>query len=76
MAKSIVVATDVGGTREISDEQDLILVKSESVSELERELLLAFECFDCSGKSYTKVMEKFGVEQSIRKYREVLDCNQ
>jgi len=38
-----VVATDVGGTNEISDQKDLLLVKSGDVKDLEKGLEYAIE---------------------------------
>ena len=36
VAKCVVVATDVGGTKEISDHKDLILVKKWEISDLQK----------------------------------------
>lgn len=72
LAKCIVIATDVGGTREISDAEDLILVPAGDSQELLEQLLVAFERLDKSGLSYEGVKEKFGVENAIKKYIENL----
>lgn len=72
MARCIVVATDVGGTREISDQEDLILVESGKVEEIEQWLLWAFDSLEKSGQSYEEVMERFGVENAIGRYKEVI----
>ena len=72
MAKCIVVATDVGGTKEISKEEDLILVEKGNAESIVQWLLLAFDRTVSSGKSYSRVMEKFGVEQSIEKYKKII----
>lgn len=72
MAKCIVVATDVGGTKEISNEEDLILVEKGNTESIVQWLLLAFDRTVSSGKSYSRVMKKFGVEQSIEKYKKII----
>ena len=43
LAQSIVVATEVGGTREISDQKDLILVQPGEVEGIKAGILEAFE---------------------------------
>ena len=73
MAKCIVVATDVGGTREINDKEDLILVESGQVDEIGQWLVLAFNRLDQSGDSYEKVMERFWMEKAIRNYQKILN---
>ena len=72
MAQCIVVATDVGGTKEISSEEDLILVEKGNTEGIVQWLLLAFDRTDIYGKSYSGVMERFRVESAIRRYREIL----
>jgi glycosyltransferase involved in cell wall biosynthesis len=72
MAKCIVVATDVGGTKEISDQDDLILVKPWSVSDLVTWLEKAFKRLDQWDKSLGIVKERFGVEGAIERYRELI----
>ena len=68
LAKCIVVATDVGGTREISDQEDLIVVESGNVDEIKKWLELAFATLDMSGKSYEEVVEKFATKKAIQNY--------
>ena len=72
IAQCIVVATDVGGTKEISNEEDLILVEKGNAESIVQWLLLAFDRTVSSGKSYSRVMEKFGVDQSIEKYKKII----
>ena len=72
IAKCIVVATDVWGTREISDQADLIIVKPGDISDLQKWIELAFDRLDQSGKSYDIVMDKFGPEKVIKRYDEIL----
>lgn len=73
MAKCIVVATDVGGTIEISNQDDLIIVKSNNISDLQKWIKKAIDRLDNSGKSYKIVMDRFGSEKVIKKYEEVLE---
>lgn len=72
MAKCVVVATDVGGTKEISSENDLIIVKSDNISDLQKWIEAAFDRLDESGKSHHTVTQKFGPEKVIKQYEEVL----
>ena len=72
MAKCIVVATDVWGTREISDQNDLIIVKPNNISDLQKWIELAFTGLDQSGKSYNTVMSKFWPKKVIKQYDEIL----
>ncbi len=69
VAKCVVVATDVGGTKEISDLDDLILVKAgESVS-LENGLNLAIKNYEkLKWVSYNDIKEKFNWENSVENY--------
>lgn len=75
MQQCIVVATDVGGTREISDKKDLILVESWSVEALQSWIEHAFYSLGKSGQSYEWVMKKFGAEWAITKYRKVIESS-
>lgn len=67
LAKCVVVATDVGGTREISDQDDLILVH-DTVESIQGWIEVAFNSLDQSGASYEVVKEQFGVKESINSY--------
>lgn len=70
LAKCVVVATDVGGTREISDQDDLILVH-DTIPSIKKWLEQAFDSLDKSGDSYEVVKERFGVRESIEKYLDI-----
>lgn len=72
LAKCIVVATDVGGTIEISDQDDLIIVKPWNPADLQKWIQLAMNRLDQSGKSHDIVTQKFGPEKVIKQYEEVL----
>lgn len=73
MAKCIVVATDVWGTREISDRDDLLLVKPWQKELLELLLRKTIDEFhDSIWLSYNIVTENFSVENSIKKYISLL----
>jgi glycosyltransferase involved in cell wall biosynthesis len=67
-----VVATEVGGTREISDQKDLILVQPGEVEGIKAGILQALEVLDQSGASLELVQERFGVEEAVEKYFRVL----
>ena len=68
LAQSIVVATDVWGTNEISDQKDLILVQPGEVEGIKAGILQALEVLDQSGASLELVQERFGVEEAVEKY--------
>jgi len=71
MARCIVVATDVGGTKEITTEEDLLLCKPWSCEDLMEKLLIAFNHLDRCGNSYEIVNEKFAVAKAIERYRKI-----
>ena len=65
----VVVATDVGGTREILNSKDLILVKKwngESLSCWINDALLNYKHYD--SKSCNVVKENFNVDKNIKRY--------
>ena len=65
----VVVATDVGGTKEISDKDDLILVKSGEVKDLQKALEYALQNHKkLSGLSYVSVKKKFDWTKNVEKY--------
>lgn len=72
LAKCVVVATDVGGTSEISDQKDLILVEKGSASDLQKGLEYAIQNH---GKlrwlSYESVKERFDWKSNVEQYYEV-----
>lgn len=70
IAWCVVVATDVGGTREVSDEGDLILVESGSIESLQQGIKTAFESLDLSWQSCKWIVERFGVKKAVGIYRE------
>lgn len=72
LAQCIVVATDVGGTSEISDRDDLIIVRPGQVDTIVEWLQVAFARLEKSGDSYEVVMKKFGVESALSAYKKIL----
>ena len=64
--KNVVVATDVGGTSEISSEKDLILVNPWNTKELEENISYAYKNFSqIQWLSYPSIQEKFSREKNI-----------
>lgn len=74
LAKCVVVATDVWGTKEISDQKDLILVESWNIEVLKNWIEKAFESLhaDHLGESHDRVREKFGMDSAVGRYREII----
>lgn len=69
VAKCVVVATDVWWTCEISDQEDLILVKAGDVVSLEKWLKLAIKnCEKLQGISYEHLQKNFDWKVSVKKY--------
>ena len=65
----MVIATDVWGTKEISESNDLIIVEKWSISSIEKwleEAILNYK--DLSWLSYNHVKEKFNWDKIIEKY--------
>lgn len=72
--KSVVIATNVWWTREISDKQDLILFNSWDTWKLTEKLEFAINNYkDLSWLSYNSVKEKFDWNNSIGKYHKVYE---
>ena len=72
LSRCVVVATRVGGTPEISDQKDLILVEKWSVSDLQKGLEYAIQNHEkLKWLSYAYVRDHFDWEKSIQKYYEV-----
>lgn len=72
LAKCIVVASDVGGTKEISDKQDLILIKKWDISDLQKELEYAIQnSKKLQWLSYNSVKNRFSWKTSIEEYLKV-----
>lgn len=66
--KNVVVASDVGGTSEISDKSDLILCEAWNIIELTQKLKLGIDrYFDVSGKSYELIQGRFSWENNVEK---------
>lgn len=75
LSRCVVVATDVGGTKEISDHKDLVLVKPGEVKDLQKGLEYALQNHKkISGLSYVSVKEKFDWIRSVEKYYGVYTC--
>jgi len=73
LAECVVVATDVGGTKEISDQEDLILCQKGSVQSLKQWLEKAFQNHKkLQWLSQKTVQEKFNREKNIQKYYKIL----
>lgn len=75
LASCIVIATDVGGTREISDQDDLIIISAWDRKDLSTKILNILEWNNQSiyvWKSYNIIQQKFSYESSIKRYNEVL----
>jgi glycosyltransferase involved in cell wall biosynthesis len=69
LAKCVVVATDVGGTREITHEDDLILIHPWVREMLELWLRKAIETYSLSAwSSFETVKKNFGVKNNIKRY--------
>lgn len=73
LSKCLVVATDVGGTREVSDEDDLLIVKSKNIQDLASGIRTALAKTANSGDSYKSVQEKFSVQKAIDTYCRLYD---
>lgn len=72
--KNIVIATDVGGTKEISSSEDLILFKSWDIQSLTQKLWEAIKKYsDLEGKSYNHIYERFSWDKSLEKLYKYLD---
>jgi len=64
--KNVVIASDVWGTREISDKEDLRLIPAWNVESLHEQLLYAFNNYSTlEGKSYQHIYKNFSWEKSI-----------
>ncbi|MDD3868750.1 MAG: glycosyltransferase family 4 protein, partial [Candidatus Absconditabacteria bacterium] len=69
LAKCVVVATDVGGTREISEKDDLILVQPKSAEDIEKALLSILQNYsDLQGLSFEDIKEDFSWEKNVDAY--------
>ena len=69
LSKCVVVATDVGGTAEISDQKDLVLVHPGDVQELADAIRFAIDNYTkVSWLSYEEVHKKFSPRESVEKY--------
>lgn len=72
LAKTIVVATDVGGTKEISDQKDLLLIAPWEVADIEQWLEAALSLvWKVNGTSSKQVREKFDWSKGVKKYLEL-----
>ena len=71
LAECIVVATDVGGTREISDKSDFILVQPDDRDALIFEIRQAFTQLDFHWLSADMVREKFSRKKRILQYADL-----
>jgi len=72
LAKCVVVATDVGGTKEISNKKDLILIKKWDQKAIEDNLEITLKEYKkTSWLSYDIVKKNFDWEYNIWKYIEI-----
>ncbi|MDD3645911.1 MAG: glycosyltransferase family 4 protein [Candidatus Gracilibacteria bacterium] len=68
LTKNVVVATDVGGTKEITNHKDLILFKAGDEKELKKNLIYAVENYSkLKGVSFEEIKNKFSRENNILK---------
>ena len=73
-AQCITVATDVGGTREIADREDFIVVEPWSVEALERGLNQALALiWKANWASYQQVRERFDWKTGVEEYLEIYE---
>ena len=71
-AQCITVATDVGGTREIADGEDFIVVDSWNVEALKGGLNQALALvWKANWTSYEQVRERFGWKRGVEEYLEI-----
>ncbi len=69
LAKCVVVATNVWGTAEISDQKDLILVNTWNVSNLKESLRFALQHYEkIRWLSYDHIKDRFDKKSSIQRY--------
>lgn len=69
LAKCIVVATDVGGTKEISDKDDLFLVQSGNITDLSSSIKKALNIYtNISWLSLKLTMNTFNYKTSTKSY--------
>lgn len=69
VAGCVVVATDVGGTTEISSREDLIIAEPGNTDDLKEKLRFAIENHDrLHGLSKNEVLEKFDAHESMRRF--------
>lgn len=75
LAQCVVVATDVGGTREITNQDDLILIPAGDEQACARALVEALDQYQhLAGLSTQEVYDRFVPEATIRQYREMVDA--
>ncbi|MCH2188364.1 glycosyltransferase family 4 protein [Candidatus Gracilibacteria bacterium] len=66
--RNVVIATDVGGTKEISEQDDLMIINSGDIQELKNKILYALENYSTlKGLSLENVNEKFNWDNNIKK---------
>ncbi len=69
LSKCVVVATNVGGTKEISDKNDLIIVEKWNIESIQNGLEIAISDYkNRTWKSYNFVKEIFDWSENIKKY--------
>ena len=73
-AQCITVATDVGGTREIADGEDFIVIESWNVEALKGALNLALALvWKANWASYEQVRESFDWKSGVEGYLEIYE---
>ncbi|NVP18025.1 glycosyltransferase family 4 protein [Candidatus Gracilibacteria bacterium] len=66
LSKNIVIASDVGGTKEISINSDLLLFEAGNKKQLKQKIVFSIDNYDdLKGKSYIEINTKFSREQNI-----------
>lgn len=74
MASCVVVATDVGGTKEITNKEDVILIPANDEEDCATALVQALEQYqDRAGLSLQFVRSRFSPETSLDQYRELCE---
>lgn len=70
IAGCVVVATNVGGTKEISSNENLLLYKANNTKELEVKITEAFSLLKNKG-SLSFIKDKFSPETAVQKYKTI-----
>jgi glycosyltransferase involved in cell wall biosynthesis len=72
LAKCIVVATDVWGTREITDGKDMLLSDPWNIEDLREKIEKSLHILQHAGHSESVVQRKFSADNAIQQYEKVI----